>query len=115
MYDSSTICIKELTSKLYLKFDFHCFLFQIQGSKLTGAQGPLAPEFFKWPPVFEVGGLKGPHIFEPPTYKFMCLGHRISVSAPTFLRAGALRASTKKIEFRALYILDFQRGFPNMS
>ena len=32
----------------------------IQGSKLTGAQGHWSPDFPNCPPVFEVGGPKGP-------------------------------------------------------
>ena len=38
-------------------------LIYMQGSKLTGAQGPLAPGFSKWPPVFRGWGPKGPPHF----------------------------------------------------
>ena len=73
-----------------------------QGSKLTGVQGTLAPEFSKWPPCFRGRGSKGPPNFSN-LLNIYILGPPDFGLGPQVFKSGGPRAPARTIEFLALY------------
>ena len=68
----------------------------LQGSKLTGAQGPLAPGFSKWPLGFWGRGPRGPQNFRTSYIWIYMFGPRDLSLAPRFLKSGGPSSPRKK-------------------